>query len=387
MFELQVLAASFTTRQVMSSLLSCSASCSDLTTRLTLREAYEYLQRDPLATHVDPDTLKGLVASKLASNQLEKLNIIMERASKLTVSTPNVQEIDRLGRLNEWADSLITELGRSDRRWDAIHDVVQSYSSIQVPVELSPVTFDRVQEYTDNGRKIWTGIKNLDAMLGDGLRAGHQVLIYSRPEIGKSLLSLNIAKGLAEQGLRGIYFENEEPAEIASQRLLCAITKRRLGELSNLSVEAKRKAESVSKNVVIHQLTPGTLGEIETLSQGYDWIIVNQIRNLKYKESNKVVALEELAKGVRGVAARNKLLAISVTQAGDSAEGKRVLTLGDVDFSNTGIPSQMDVMIGIGANQEDEENNFRMLSLPKNKTGGGHGRCVVEIDPARSLIL
>ncbi len=43
-----------------------------------------------------------------------------------------------------------------------------------------------------------------------------------------------------------------------------------------------------------------------------------------------------------------------------------------IDFSNTGIPAQADLMIGIGVTKEYEENGLRMLSLPKNKLSGRH---------------
>jgi hypothetical protein len=44
-------------------------------------------------------------------------------------------------------------------------------------------------------------------------------------------------------------------------------------------------------------------------------------------------------------------------------------------------------MIGIGADEEMERNNFRVLSFPKNKLSGKHEPIPIEIDPMLSKVL
>lgn len=374
MIEQQLLAASFQSRDCLPSLLSCSGSSRDLVTRTVLREAYDYLVRDPLAGRVDKDQLLALVSTKLAPNQYKQAELLVKGA-QATASVPNAIELDANIRRNRWADDLLEELGSSSRDWSKIKDLCSAQPETTIKLESLSWEFDDYQQGS-----IKLGIDSLDAKLGDGLMRGHTVLVFARPEMGKSLLAINIARALAEQGLRGIYFENEEPSSITRQRLLCSIANCTKQELKRVN---RSKYAEVVHNITVHQLTPGTLGEIEALSRGYDWVIVNQLRNLSYRDSNKVVALEELAKGMRAIASRNNLLAIQVTQAGDSAEGKRVLTMGDVDFSNTGIPAAMDLMIGIGMDTD----TTRCLSLPKNKIGGDHSNTLIKIDPQRSRVV
>jgi hypothetical protein len=86
------------------------------------------------------------------------------------------------------------------------------------------------------------------------------------------------------------------------------------------------------------------------------------------------------ANAVRQIGSRQNALAISVTQAGESAAGKPVLDMEDVDFSNTGIQGAVDVMIGIGASKDDENAGRRVISLPKNKRTGRHDFFPVEVD-------
>jgi hypothetical protein len=87
---------------------------------------------------------------------------------------------------------------------------------------------------------------------------------------------------------------------------------------------------------------------------------------------------------MRNIAKKYDAVAITVTQAGDSAEGKAVLDMGDVDSSNTGIPGACDVLLGIGATEQHKEQGLRILSLSKNKLGGVHDSFPVRFNPAIS---
>ena len=46
--------------------------------------------------------------------------------------------------------------------------------------------------------------------------------------------------------------------------------------------------------------------------------------------------------------------------------------MGDVDSSNTGIPGACDVLLGVGATDQQKAQGSRVLSLSKNKSGGVH---------------
>ena len=111
------------------------------------------------------------------------------------------------------------------------------------------------------------------------------------------------------------------------------------------------------------------------------------MRNIDVKSDNRVVGLERAATEARNLGKRRKVLVVSISQAGDSASGKRVLDRGDVDFSNVGIPGQCDLMIGLGADENMERSNLRMISLPKNKISGDHDPIVITIDPTISKVV
>src|SRR5690606_34278645 len=112
-----------------------------------------------------------------------------------------------------------------------------------------------------------------------------------------------------------------------------------------------------------------------------DVILVDQLRNLKSKEDSRVNQLDEVARGLRDIGKAKKIVVVDVTQAGESAEGKSVLTMTDIDSSKTGVPAAADLLIGVGANKEQEASGFRVLSLCKNKINGYHGALTVKVNP------
>ena len=59
----------------------------------------------------------------------------------------------------------------------------------------------------------------------------------------------------------------------------------------------------------------------------------------------------------------------------------------DVDFSNTGVAAQADVLVGVGATREDAEQGVRYLAISKNKRGGGHAQIPVKINTSISRYM
>jgi hypothetical protein len=147
---------------------------------------------------------------------------------------------------------------------------------------------------------------------------------------------------------------------------------------------AKDIAEQVGyHNIIFVSLSPGTLSQIEAFVDRYKakWFIVDQIRHLNMKADNRTNQLEAAANGVRNIAKKYDAIGISITQAADSATGKAVLEMGDVDSSNVGIPGACDVLLGIGGTNEQRNQNVRVLSLAKNKIGGMHDNFPVRFNP------
>lgn len=233
----------------------------------------------------------------------------------------------------------------------------------------------------------------LNEHIGGGIPKGGHMIVFGPPESGKTALSVNISCGMLNEGRKLLYEGNEDPAQLILMRMVS-----RLSGYSRLqyaaNVDTKQDAMRLARergypNLIFRSLAPGTLSNIREDIMEYhpDCVIIDQLTNLAYKGLGKVEKFEELAYRFRMMAKEFGVAGISVCQAGDSAVDKLVLEQSDVYYSNTGIPAQCDIMVGIGNNQEYNAMNRRMLSLPKSKFSGNHEPFPVSIDPALSRIV
>jgi archaellum biogenesis ATPase FlaH len=235
--------------------------------------------------------------------------------------------------------------------------------------------------------KIWP--RALNDRLDGGLLRGHHMLIFARPEMGKTLMLVNMIAGFLRQGLTVLYVGNEDPLSDIVMRVVSRLTGMTKYEVMEDADNADYMAREMGyDNLILAGLAPGTPREIQGLINDYspDVVMIDQLRNLNVNEEQFTQKLEKAATAARNLGKSNNVLMVSVTQAGDSATGKGPLEMGDVDSSNTGIPAQVDVMVGVGATHEDEAQNRRVLSLPKNKRSGNHSFFPVGIDPQLSKV-
>ena len=91
-----------------------------------------------------------------------------------------------------------------------------SYSNKRKTKPQEPVLLNQ-QEYQSKTR-IHTGMTELDRTLGGGLVSGSYILLGGAPGIGKSTLLLQMAEGLAQQGLKVFYVSAEESLQQTSLR-------------------------------------------------------------------------------------------------------------------------------------------------------------------------
>lgn len=236
--------------------------------------------------------------------------------------------------------------------------------------------------------KLWP--ESLNMQVDGGVRGGHHIVIFAPTEMGKSLFVINLCAGFLKQGLRVLYIGNEDPASDIMMRMMSRLTGMNKYEI----IENPDKADGIlaSRNwdkFTFAALCPGTFDKIDELAESTQAqvVILDQLRNIDMDSESRTQALEKAATEARNLARRRNIPVVSVTQAGDSASGRAVLDRGDIDSSNIGIPGQADLMLGIGATAEMEQQNMRTLSFPKNKLSGKHTPISVLIDPMLSKVI
>lgn len=359
----------------------------------------EYYVRDAGASHVDPALLTGAICRTLPNPKHQTLfTDLVSDLSQMDVSPANVVT-DFIAVRRQAVGSRLASLLAAGKPVEDVRPVLEEYDTWaraetieekKVDLRRGQAVAELVAARTKEGGLIKVLPRALNERLDGGLLRGHHMLVFARPETGKTMFLVNAIAGFVQQNLNVLYVGNEDPLDDVAMRLVGRLADMTRHEIMDDPERADRDARARGYDrVVMAGMAPGSAKEIDELAAEYkpDVIMVDQLRNLGVgKEDNFTRKLEIAAQQIRAIGQRRRAVTISVTQAGDSASGKSILDMGDVDSSNTGIPAQADVMVGIGMSDEDEANGRRVISLPKNKPGGQHGAFPVLVDPTKSRI-
>lgn len=370
--------------------------------QIIMTKVDEYYRRDNDATQVVVEILITQIAESIRNDKhVQRFIELINESLASTGSDVNVRAAILLAKQQEVGDKLSQALAMDaggNAKIDGLIEELRELRSMTSLDELEgqglePLDIDLhslvMKEFDPEGL-IAIYPSSLNERLDGGLRGGHHGLVFAQVETGKSAMCINISCGGARQGVKSMYIINEDRPE--------DITLRHIANLSGYNKyqirDNPRRAEDAARsngfdNIIIIPAEPGTPAQIEECIEKYnpDLVIVDQLRNLAMKAENRVNQLEAAATAMRNIGKRTNKVIISVTQAGDSASNKLVLDKGDVDFSNVGIPSQMDVMIGLGMDPSYEAEGLRHISLCKNKISGRHESFPVRIVPQLSRII
>ena len=368
--------------------------------QILIEKIKEYYDKDDTADHVVKEVfLAGLEGTVQNKKHLETFTNIINEAEGVDTSTANLQELILQAKIKEVGDKLSIALVNGDKTVPELLDryrELSHYSTLdelaQAGVEiLTSDDIDTVLDHAVNYEGCMTVYpRAFNERLEGRAAGGHHIIIFARPEMGKTAFNVTIACGFARQGLPGIYIINEDRVEDVYVRIISNLTGMTRQEIEKDPAKAKDLALQYGlNNIRLISMAPGTLQQVEAFADKYRprWTIVDQLRNIDVNESNKTLQLEKAATGLRNIAKKYNLLMISSTQAGDSGEGKKLLTMGDVDYSNTGVAAQADVLVGVGGDITDVEEGRRIINISKNKLSGVHQNFPVKILPQLSRYI
>lgn len=351
-----------------------------------------YYDTDKDTKAIDIDLLKQMV-EKVLPKHSEVVNHTLDILSETSV--PNLLR-ELVAFKKETVARKLSSALRDDSR--EVPSLIEEYQNIEDTVSIDEVAIKNVSDYageileelSDLTGLIKVYPVELNSRIDGGVMGGHQILIYARPNAGKTQFAINLSRGFIRDGKRVLYLCNEEPKKQILQRFisrLSGLQKRDVYKDTKAALKVARN--SGLDNLYLEDINPGTFLEIERLIKKINptVVVIDQLRNVKVKGDTRVNELEKAATEARRLAKKYNIVVVSITQAGDSAEGKLVLNMGDVDFSNTGIPAQMDLMVGVGVNDEYRANNMRMISIAKNKLSSDHSYFPVRVDESLSKFL
>lgn len=310
---------------------------------------------------------EAISAENITAEVIElKKRVIKDRLAGAFAQTGNDRELDKL--LTEYTSLCSTEEATS----------AASYQNVDLTT--------LVEKQVAGTIKIWP--EALNTALGNNVGKKKHLLLFARPDLGKTLFSIAFIYSALRQNLKVLYCSNEDDPDITVLRTAARICDKTVDWVKTNPQEANSiLAKRNWDKFIFEELQPGNKSDLIALTEKHrpDILIVDQIRNIEMGSDHKVIELETVAKFCRNLGKKYNMLVVSVTQAGESAEGKRMLTRNDVDGSKTGIPGSVDVMIGIGASFEDEFQGIRYISFPKNKLGSKE-TVRVTVDTAKSKI-
>lgn len=360
--------------------------------RCIVSAAGEQYRRDESLLAIDSTVLRSQVSRRFGQGSMADSCMEFVATLPTDISAINVLEEYRLLRLARVATTLATLLA-TGQHGDETATLVEKYKRLATgeegATEKSRLTAEDFED--DEGTRIPLFPASLNTFIGGGVLRGHNITVYGRPDSGKSLFALNTAAGFVKSGYKVLYVANEEP-----QR---DITCRLLSRLSNTEIERLRTRENLLRaldaagtdyqNWHLFHRAGVTMRDIAMQAARVrpDIIIVDQLKNVATSADNRALQLDTLARQVRELGIEYDCVTMSITQAGESAQGKLVLSMSDVEWSNTGIPGAADLMIGIGVDDEYLACDKRMISVPKNKVNGRHGSLPVWINPKVTAFL
>jgi KaiC/GvpD/RAD55 family RecA-like ATPase len=301
------------------------------------------------------------LASAIAGNDTKKVGKLLSQFTEL-------QQATTLKAKAQWEDAV---------HWTKLDDVAGDKNRIPLAPKL-------LNERTDGG-----------ALPGD------HIIVYGRPEVGKSTWTINMTRGFLYSGQRALYIGNEDNINKLKKRMRNRLTMWSTAQVKANPEEANKLAEQREREhggeLNMRHLHRGSIDDLRRAIDEFEptVLILDQIRNLQTSGDDKMTQkLEAVAIEVRNLLSTYHLVGVSVTQANDRTErhGQEPplwLGMSDIDSSRTGLPAQADLLIGIGANSEMLSRSQRAISLPKNKMSdedNSHEGFIVEYDLKRSSV-
>lgn len=251
-------------------------------------------------------------------------------------------------------------------------------------------TMESLVPKSDGSDRIPLWPRALNSKLAGGCLPGDHVLVFARPEMGKTATALNFCRGFAKSGHSVLYCSNEDSIQRLLVRAKASFSGMEYKECLENPEEADEKSGAAGFGLVrFVEMYPGSVHQLEHLVKEYrpQVLLVDQLINLVTRKSdNYTLTLGTIARGIRNIAKQYGLVAVSYAQASDSASNKLVLDMSDLNWSNTDVQGAVDLMIGMGANQDFLAKDWRMLSLCKNKLSGSHEYFPVKIDRFKSRL-
>ena len=363
--------------------------------RLLIKAAIQYYKRDSDATRVARDVIVSKIRRQLTNRKHADSIVAYLDDLPDAVSPGNIaaeyRAIKRHKKGLEIAGRLAA--GDHDGRTDVL---IEKYMTLGEESVKESRRMSLAELYKQVGTKnlIKLSPPILNEKVGGGMIRGDHIVIFGRPDSGKTMFAIHLASSFLSRGYKVLYISNEDERARLQVRFLSRMGGERWKDIpahKDVGKRATKKAltKGYDNLTLLPKMNTNRISEIEQQVRRYepDILVIDQIRNIDASDEGRVMSLDKATQAARAIGSKYKCLVISLTQAGGMAEQKLVLGMNDVDYSKTGIPGACDLMIGLGVNKKFKALKRRMLSICKCKYAPGETHFKVYLDPQHNAFL
>lgn len=267
-------------------------------------------------------------------------------------------------------------LGKGDLT--EITDLLNKKSTPKTEVTPVDKSIDSAMQYLLTGGefKFGNGLEFIGTALGDlALARGQLMIIFALSNAGKSSFVAQYSVGLLQQGLKVLYFGNED----CLSKILVNFYRSYYG-MGDAELHSELATPKEFDNLTLIEAHGMHASKIEKLVEEYkpDAIIFDQIDNVGFKmyAEDVQLSIEKLYQWTRSLAALHKCLVVNVTQSSNDAnkqnggESRMELTQHMMANSKIGKASTADLILGIGLKGQADE--MRCITACKNKINSNH---------------
>ena len=352
-----------------------------------------------------------LTIDELIDLHTEKYNPALTRAAKLNFETL-VQEIKKETEPNEAVASDIIEavhkrnlahkvaviatdiFNGQDKSFNEIKQLLDNTEGDADEHESVTEDIPELIESLDIQTKFEFNLPSLHEQV-PGVGPGNLVIVFARPESGKTAFWVNLVGGLqgfASQGAKVCALINEEPAVRTQMRVINAHTGMTRDEIIDNMDLAKEKWKEIKDNVKLLDTVDWTIDDVDAFCKHHkpDILIIDQLDkvNMSGNFTRTDEKLRAVYTGAREIAKRHECCVIAISQASADAHGKTRISFDMMENSKTGKAAEADLIIGIGKKDDLEQTSIeRHLSISKNKMSGWHGVITTQLQAELSRFV
>ncbi len=356
-----------------------------------LYQSLHYLQKVPATTPFGVVDLQFAFETNYPGHKKADFAPLFQQLEEATFSKASLQDYLLELRKRKLALAVAkTALAVNEGHGEdaAMEEAIAALTVVQTAVEL-PNDFGEMSlesilasEHLVPGL-LWR-LPSLNKTLGS-LRTGNFGFVFARPETGKTtFLSSEIPYMASQSTSKVLLFNNEQAHGDVLKRMYQGALGWTILEVLSKPKEAERRFMELTKgNFQLISEANLSRRRIEQICARHNpsLIVFDQIDKIHGFDSDRndleLTAIYQWSREL----SKTYGPTIGICQAGQSAEGKRWLTMNDVNNSKTGKQGEADFILGIGKSHDAGLETFRYMHLSKNKLTGDHGKWEVRIRP------